>query len=336
MMKAMIIKEPGGSFESVEREVPQPKDNEVLIKVQACGICHSDMFVKEGGFPGLEYPRIPGHEVIGIIEAVGSDVTQWKKGERVGVGWHGSHCFQCEPCRRGDFINCQSAKIAGISYDGGYATHMTAPHEALARIPESLDSAEAAPILCAGITVFNAMKNSGALPGDLVAVLGVGGLGHLAIQYAAKMGMHTIAISSGDDKKDLAKKLGAHDYINGKSVDTAEALQKMGGAKLILATAPNSKLISSVVDGLGPNGKLMVVGADANPMEISPFQLIMGRKSVAGWASGTAMDSEDTLNFSALTSSVPMIEKYPLEKANEAYERMINNEARFRVVLTMD
>jgi len=336
MMKAMIIKEAGSSFESIERDIPKPKENEVLIKVQACGICHSDMFVKEGAFPGIEYPRIPGHEVIGTIEEIGGNVSPWEKGQRVGVGWHGGHCFTCDPCRKGDFINCQNAQIAGISYDGGYATHMIAPQEALARIPDSLSSEEAAPILCAGITVFNAMRNADIFAGDLVAVQGLGGLGHLAIQYAAKMGMHTVAISSSDDKKELAHQLGAHEFINGKAENAAEALQKMGGAKLILATAPNSKLISSVVDGLGPNGQLLIVGADTDPMQISPLQLITGKKTVSGWSSGTAKDSEETLKFSALTKSTPMIEKYPLEKAAEAYERMINNEARFRVVLTVN
>ncbi|WKN30659.1 alcohol dehydrogenase [Porifericola rhodea] len=336
MMKAMIIKEAGGSFESIERDIPKPKEYEVLIKVQACGICHSDMFVKEGAFPGIEYPRIPGHEVIGTIEEIGGNVSPWEKGQRVGVGWHGGHCFTCDPCRKGDFINCQNAQIAGISYDGGYATHMLAPQEALARIPDSLSSEEAAPILCAGITVFNAMRNADIFAGDLVAVQGLGGLGHLAIQYAAKMGMHTVAISSSDDKKELAHQLGAHEFINGKAENAAEALQKMGGAKLILATAPNSKLISSVVAGLGPNGQLLIVGADTDPMQISPLQLITGKKTVSGWSSGTAKDSEETLKFSALTKSIPMIEKYPLEKAAEAYERMINNEARFRVVLTVN
>ncbi|MDX1586980.1 MAG: alcohol dehydrogenase [Balneolaceae bacterium] len=332
-MKAMQVKEAGGDFEQVELDIPEPAKDEVLIKVEACGICHSDAFVKEGTMPGIEYPRVPGHEVIGVVESAGKEVTQWQEGQRVGVGWHGGHCHQCEPCRKGDFINCENAKITGISFDGGYAEYMTAPETALAGVPESLSSAEAAPLLCAGITTFNALRNSNLEPGDLVAVQGIGGLGHLGVQYAHKFGCEVAALSRGTDKKKLAQELGADHYIDTEAGDASEELQKLGGAKVILATAPNSKTISSVVDGLSIDGTLMVVGAVAEPMEISPFQLIMGRKSVKGWPSGTAKDSEDTLDFSALTDITPKIETYPLEKANEAYARMINNEARFRVVL---
>ncbi|MFZ0491366.1 MAG: alcohol dehydrogenase [Salegentibacter sp.] len=332
-MKAAQIQEKGGGFVLVEMDKPAPEENEILIKVEACGICHSDAFVKEGTFPGLEYPRVPGHEVVGIVEEVGKNVSQWKKGQRVGVGWHGGHCFECEPCRRGDFINCENAKISGISYDGGYAEYMTAPQEAIAAVPEELSSADAAPLLCAGITVFNALRNSGIKAGDLVAVQGIGGLGHLAIQYASKMGMRTVAISTSDSKKELAEKLGAHHFINTGNSNAAEELQKLGGARLILATAPYSDAITSVVDGLGIDGKLLMVAATGEPIEVSPMQLLMGRKSAAGWPSGTAMDSEDTLNFSAMTGTTPMIEEYPLDKVNEAYDRMINNKARFRVVL---
>ncbi|MGA9590541.1 MAG: alcohol dehydrogenase [Salegentibacter sp.] len=332
-MKAAQIQEKGGGFVLVEMDKPAPEENEILIKVEACGICHSDAFVKEGTFPGLEYPRVPGHEVVGIVEEVGKKVSQWKKGQRVGVGWHGGHCFECEPCRRGDFINCENAKISGISYDGGYAEYMTAPQEAIAAVPEELSSADAAPLLCAGITVFNALRNSGIKAGDLVAVQGIGGLGHLAIQYASKMGMRTVAISTSDNKKELAEKLGAHHFINTGNSNAAEELQKLGGARLILATAPYSDAITSVVDGLGIDGKLLMVAATGEPIEVSPMQLLMGRKSAAGWPSGTAMDSEDTLNFSAMTGTTPMIEEYPLDKVNEAYDRMINNKARFRVVL---
>jgi alcohol dehydrogenase, propanol-preferring len=260
-------------------------------------------------------------------------VSLWKKGQRVGVGWHGGHCFTCEPCRRGNFINCENAKVSGISYDGGYAEFMCAPQEAIAAIPEELSSAEAAPLLCAGITVYNALRNSGIRPGDLVAVQGIGGLGHLAVQYAVKMGMRTVAISTSDNKKDLAKELGAHHFINTGNEDPAEALQKLGGAKLILATAPYSDAITAVVNGLGLDGKLLMVAATGEPIEVSPMQLLMGRKSVAGWPSGTAKDSEDTLQFSALTGTAPMIEEFPLDKVNEAYDRMIDNKARFRVVL---
>ena len=332
-MKAVQVKEKGGDFHVVEIDKPSPKENEVLIKVEACGICHSDAFVKDGAFPGIEYPRVPGHEVVGIVEEVGARVNNWKKGQRVGVGWHGGHCFECEPCRRGDFISCENAKISGISYDGGYAEFMTAPQEAVASIPEDLSSAEAAPLLCAGITVFNALRNSGITAGDTVAVQGIGGLGHLAIQYAAKMGMRTVAISTSDSKKELAEELGAHHFINSKQKDAAKELQNMGGAKLILATAPNSEAITSVIGGLGIDGKLLMVAATGDPIEVSPMELLMGRKSVAGWPSGTAMDSEDTLKFSAMTGTKPKIEEYSLDKVSEAYDKMINNKARFRVVL---
>lgn len=332
-MKAMQVSEPGSDFQLIDKEVPTPTDNEVLIKVEACGICHSDAFVKDGTMPGIEYPRVPGHEVIGIVESVGKNVSKWEEGQRVGVGWHGGHCFDCDSCRSGDFINCENAKITGISFDGGYAEYMSAPESAVASIPESLSSAEAAPLLCAGITTFNALRNSNLQPGDVVAVQGIGGLGHLAVQYAHHFGCETVALSRGTDKKELAEQLGADHFIDTEASNAAEELQKMGGARVILATAPSSKAITSVIDGLGVDGKLLVVAATADPIEVSPFQLIMGRKSISGWPSGTAKDSEDTLDFSALTDITPKIETYPLAKANEAYDRMINNEARFRVVL---
>jgi alcohol dehydrogenase/propanol-preferring alcohol dehydrogenase len=332
-MKAAQIQEKGGKFVMVNLDKPTPKENEVLIKVEACGICHSDAFVKDGTFPGIEYPRVPGHEVVGTVEKAGKNVKLWKEGQRVGVGWHGGHCFTCNPCRRGDFINCENAKVSGISYDGGYAEYMCAPQEAIAAIPEELSSAEAAPLLCAGITVYNALRNSGIRPGDLVAIQGIGGLGHLAVQYAVKMGMRTVAISTSDSKKGLTKELGAHHFINTDKKDPSEALQKLGGAKLILATAPYSDAINLVVNGLGIDGKLLMVAATSDPIEVSPMQLLMGRKSVAGWPSGTAKDSEDTLQFSAFTGTAPMIEEYPLEEVEKAYDRMINNKARFRVVL---
>jgi len=332
-MKAMQVPEPGADFEQVEQEVPSPSEDEVLIRVEACGICHSDAFVKDGLMPGIEYPRVPGHEVVGIIESTDKNVTEWEQNQRVGVGWHGGHCFECEPCRKGDFINCQNGKVTGISFDGGYAEFMTAPQNALAAIPEALSSAEAAPLLCAGITTFNALRNSNLEPGDLVAVQGIGGLGHLAIQYAHKFGCKVAALSRGTDKKSLAKGLGADYYIDTEASEAVEELQKLGGAKVILATAPSSKAISSVIDGLGIDGTLMVVGVTGEPIKVTPLQLIMGRKSITGWPSGTARDSEDTLNFSAFKNITPKIETFPLEKANEAYARMINNEARFRVVL---
>lgn len=335
-MKAVQIEEAGGDFKVVDRDIPEPSENEVQIKVEACGICHSDMFVKEGAFPGIEFPRIPGHEVVGRVTKIGKRVSRIKEGQRVGVGWHGGHCFECEPCRRGDFISCENAQISGISYDGGYAEYMVAPQEAIAMIPEEIDSVEAAPLLCAGITTFNALRNSPAKPGDVVAVQGIGGLGHLAIQYAAKMGFRVVAISTSESKKELAEKMGAKHFIDTSQKDPVEELQKLGGAKVILCTAPNTDAISSVIDGMAIDGQVLIVAAPGDSISVAPFSLIMGRKSVAGWPSGTAMDSEDTLNFSALSEVRPMIETYPLEKAGEAYDRMINNKARFRVVLTMD
>jgi len=334
-MKVAQISKAGADFEIVEREIPKPGVGHVLIKVQACGVCHSDVFTKEGYWPGIQYPRVPGHEVAGIIDELGAGVSEWKKGQRVGVGWHGGHDGTCLACRRGDFGNCQNLKIAGISYDGGYQQYMVAPVEALTTMPESLSDAEAAPLLCAGITTFNALRHSGAMPGDLVAVLGIGGLGHLGIQFANKFGYKVAAIGRGSENAALAKKLGASVYIDNKVTNAAEALQKLGGAQVILATAPSSKAMSEVINGLGPNGKLMVVGAAFDPIEVTPVQLISGSKSIQGWASGTAADAEDTLRFAELSGVRPMIETYPLEKAAEAYARMMSGNAQFRVVLTM-
>ena len=333
-MKAVQVSQPGGNFELVERPIPEPARNQVRIQVEACGICHSDQLVKEGHWPGIQYPRVPGHEIAGRIDAVGTDITNWKPGQRVGVGWHGGHCFICDACRRGDFINCQNEKITGISHDGGYAEYIVVPAEAVAAIPDGLPAAEAAPLLCAGITVFNALRNSGAHAGDLVAVQGIGGLGHLGIQYARQMGFRTIAIGRGKDKEPLARKLGAHHFLDTSAGDPARELQKFGGAHVILATAPDPKSMSAAANGLSRNGKLVVVGAGADPLSVTPLQLIMSRSSIQGWASGTAMDSEDTMQFSALTGVRPMIERYPLEKAAEAYQQMITGRARFRVVLT--
>ena len=334
-MKVAQISKAGADFEIVEREIPKPGVGHVLIKVQACGVCHSDVFTKEGYWPGIQYPRVPGHEVAGIIDELGAGVSEWKKGQRVGVGWHGGHDGTCLACRRGDFGNCQNLKIAGISYDGGYQQYMVAPVEALTTMPESLSDAEAAPLLCAGITTFNALRHSGAMPGDLVAVLGIGGLGHLGIQFANKFGYKVAAIGRGSENAALAKKLGASVYIDNKVTNAAEALQKLGGAQVILATAPSSKAMSEVINGLGPNGKLIVVGAAFDPIEVTPVQLISGSKSIQGWASGTAADAEDTLRFAELSGVRPMIETYPLEKAAEAYARMMSGKAQFRVVLTM-
>jgi D-arabinose 1-dehydrogenase-like Zn-dependent alcohol dehydrogenase len=334
-MKVAQISKAGGNFEIVERPIPEPGRMQVRIKVEACGICHSDAIVKEGHWPGLQYPRVPGHEVAGRIHAVGEGVTQWKPGQRVGVGWHGGHCFICDPCRRGDFNLCVVEKITGISFDGGYAEYMIAPSEAVAAIPEDLPADEAAPLLCAGITVYNSLRNAGARPGDLVAVQGIGGLGHLGIQYARQMGFRTVAIGRGQDKEALARKLGTHHYIDTNAGDPAAALQKLGGARIVLATAPDSKSIAALTDGLAKNGKLLIVGAGLDPLNITPLQLIMARRTVQGWPSGSSIDSEDTMQFSSLTGVRPMIERYPLEKAAEAFDQMMSGRVRFRAVLTM-
>jgi D-arabinose 1-dehydrogenase-like Zn-dependent alcohol dehydrogenase len=334
-MKAAQVPKAGADFQIVEREIPKPGAGQVRIKVQACGVCHSDVFTKEGSWPGIEYPRVPGHEIAGIIDELGANVSAWKKGQRVGVGWHGGQDNTCRSCRRGDFRNCENLKIPGISYDGGYQQYMLAPVEALVSIPESLSDVDAAPLLCAGITTYNALRHSGALPGDLVAVQGIGGLGHLGIQFANKFGYKVAAIGRGSENAALAKKLGASVYIDSGATNAAEALQKMGGAQVIVATAPSSKAMSELINGLGPNGKLMVIGATFEPIEVAPVQLITGSRTIQGWAAGTAADSEDTLHFAELSGVRPMIETYPLEKAAEAYDRMMSGKAQFRVVLTM-
>ena len=333
-MRAMQIEEPNGEFVLVEKPIPEPAAGEIRVKVEACGVCHSDAFVKYGAFPGIEFPRVPGHEVAGVIDALGAGVSAFKKGDRVGVGWHGGHCFQCEPCRRGDFLNCTSQKICGISYDGGYQEYMVAPWEAAARIPDELSFVDAGPLLCAGVTTFNSLRNAGARSGDTVAISGIGGLGHLAVQYARRMGFRTIALSRGEDKRALAKELGANQYIDTAQTNVAEALQALGGADLILATAPNAKVIGELTDGLSARGKLLIVAAAADNVEFAPFTMLTG-KSIAGWPSGSPIDSEDTLNFSVLTGVKPKIETFPLEMANEAFEKMMANEIRFRAVLTM-
>jgi len=334
-MKVVQVPKPGSDFEVVEREISEPGSGHVRIRVQACGVCHSDVVTKEGLFPGMSYPRVPGHEVVGLIDQVGAGVNEWTEGERVGVGWHGGQDGTCPACRRGDFINCVNAKVCGVSYDGGYQQFMIAPLEALARMPESLDAAEAAPLMCAGITTFNALRHSGALPGDLVAIQGIGGLGHLGVQFARKFGYRVAAIARGQDKAELAKKLGAHSYIDSAAVDPGAELQKLGGAKVILATASSGKSMSVLVGGLGANGTLLVVGASTEPIEVVPNQLIFGKKSIQGWSSGIPTDSEDTLRFAEMTGVRPLIEKFPLEKVAEAFARMMSGKAKFRVVLTM-
>ncbi|HKV41476.1 MAG TPA: alcohol dehydrogenase [Blastocatellia bacterium] len=334
-MKAARINEPGGPWELTECNIPEPGAEQVLVKVEACGICHSESLVKDGLWPGLQYPRVPGHEVAGRIDALGSGVQGWATGQRVGVGWHGGHCFHCEPCRRGDFAMCVDRKVTGIDFDGGYAEYMVAPAAVLAAIPEELPAEEAGPFMCAGVTVYNALRNSGARSGDLVAVHGIGGLGHLGVQYARLMGFRTVAIGRGRDKEALAKRLGAHHYIDSGTGDGAAELQKLGGARVILATAPNAAAISALVDGLSINGILLVPAAISEPMTVNLLSLIFGRRSVAGWYSGTARDSQDTMEFSLLAGVHPMVEKYPLGQVTEAYEQMHSGKVRFRSVLTM-
>jgi D-arabinose 1-dehydrogenase-like Zn-dependent alcohol dehydrogenase len=333
-MRVVQVPHPNGPLELVEREIPEPGTGTVRIKVQACGICHSDSLTKEGAFPGIQYPRVPGHEVIGLIDAVGQGVAGWATGQRVGVGWNGGYCGRCDPCRRGNFFACQVAgQITGITYDGGYADYMIAPSSALAMVPEELSAVEAGPLMCAGLTTFNALRNSGARPGDVVAVLGIGGLGHLGVQFAANMGFKTIAIARGSDKEPLARQLGAWHYIDSQTQDAAAELQKLGGASVILATVTNGDAMSAVQGGLAVKGTLMVLGA-AESLEISPLFLLTGSRSVKGWYSGTSIDSQDTLAFSVIRGVRSMNEVFPLERAAEAYERMMSGKARFRVVLT--
>jgi propanol-preferring alcohol dehydrogenase len=331
-MKAVQVSRPNGSFEVVSRDVRDPGPAEIRVKVEACGLCHSDALTRAGAYPGLALPRVPGHEIAGRVDAVGADVTAWKAGDRVGVGWHGGHCFQCAPCRKGDFINCVKAQITGVTRDGGYAEYVVVPYEAAARIPDGLDATEAGPLLCAGVTTYNSLRNSGARPGDTVAVQGIGGLGHLAIQYAARMGFRTVALSHGSEKEALARELGAHEYVDTQKVGAAEGLKRLGGADLVLATAPHSAAIASTVDGLTARGKLLVVAASFEPLQIPALSLLSG-KAIAGWPSGSAIDSEETMAFSALSGVRPRIETYPPEKAEEAFGRVMSNRVRFRAVL---
>lgn len=333
-MRSVQVPKPKGPLEIVERDIPEPGARHVRIKIQACGICHGDSVTKDGLFPGIQYPRVPGHEIAGVIDAIGTNVTECKIGQRVGVGWHGGHCGHCESCRRGDFITCSYAQVPGISYDGGYADYMIAPIEALVSIPDELSTTEAAPLMCAGITTYNALRNSGARVGDVVAIFGVGGLGHLGIQFASKMGFKTIAIARGKDKEELVRKLGARQYIDSKSQDPVEDLVKLGGAKIILGTVPSGKAMSSVLGGLAVNGKLIMIGASDEPLEVSPNFFLSGRRSVMGWPSGTSIDSQDTLSFSVLSGVRSMNQVFPLESAADAFDLMMSGEARFRAVLT--
>ena len=332
-MRAMVVREAGGKLQLEERDVPQPGPQEARIRVHACGVCHSDVMIMEGHMPGLVYPRIPGHEVIGTIEALGAEVRGWKAGERVGVGWFGGACGYCGHCRRGDSFACENIRGAtGITRDGGYATHMLALASALAHVPDSLDAVESAPLLCAGLTTFNALRNSGATPGDLVAIHGVGGLGHLGIQFAARQGFRTVAVNRGRDKEALARSLGAHDYIDSAASDPAAALQAMGGAKAIIATVTNAAAMQAIAGGLGVNGTMMVIGA-VGALTVDSFDLLVKRAAVKGWYSGTAADSEETLAFSRQNGVASMNEVFPLEEAQAAYDRMMSGKARFRVVL---
>jgi D-arabinose 1-dehydrogenase-like Zn-dependent alcohol dehydrogenase len=332
--RAVQVPLAGGAFEVVQREFPEPGPGHVRIRVEACGVCHSDAITKFSLFPGIEYPRVPGHEVAGVVDAVGAGVPLFNAGLRGGLGWHGGHCNYCSACRRGDFILCENGQISGISFDGGYADYVIAPANALALIPEDLKDVEAAPLMCAGVTTFNSLRHSGAKPGDTVAILGIGGLGHLAVQFAAKSGYRTVAIARGQDKAPLARQLGAHIYIDSTTQDPGAELQKLGGAAVILSTLTNAEALAGGVSGLGPNGKLIIVGVPEKPFQVNAGQLIMVNRSIAGWASGTGMDSEDTLKFSALSGVKPLIETYPLERAAEAFDRMMSGKARFRVVLT--
>jgi D-arabinose 1-dehydrogenase-like Zn-dependent alcohol dehydrogenase len=334
--RAVQVARAGGPLELVEREIPNPGPAQVRVRVEANGICHSDVLVKEGLWPGIEYPRVPGHEIAGVVDAVGDGVLSWKPGDRVGIGWHGGHCGYCNSCRRGDFLFCTvRPMVSGISSDGGYADHVVAAAVALARIPEGLSAVEAAPLMDAGVTTFMALRHSGARPGDLVAVLGVGGLGHLGVQFASRMGFDTIAIARGSDKEPFVRKLGARLYIDSQAQDPAAALTRLGGARAILATATSGAAMTGVIGGLGIDGRLMVVGAPPDPLTVPASLLIFGRRSIAGWASGRAIDSEDTMAFAVRTGVRSMNEPFPLERAAEAYERMMSGEARFRVVLTM-
>lgn len=332
--RVVQVSEPGKGLELEERELGSPGRGEVLVRVEACGVCHSDAFTVEGGMPGIAYPRVPGHEIAGTIEAVGEGVEPWTAGTRVGVGWFGGHCGHCDPCRRGDLISCPNGLVPGIAYDGGYADHVIVPQAALASIPDELSAEDAAPLLCAGITTFNALRESGARAGDLVAILGIGGLGHLGVQFARRMGFETVAIARGTDKRQQALDLGAHHYVDSTATDVAQALQELGGASAILATVTAPDAMSAAVGGLRPRGRMLVVGASTDPMQVPPLALIPGSTGVLGHASGTSKDSEDTMRFSALQDVRPTIETYPLERAAEGYARMMSGDARFRVVLT--
>jgi D-arabinose 1-dehydrogenase-like Zn-dependent alcohol dehydrogenase len=333
-MHAVQVSKPNGPFEIVGRKIPEPGDGKVRIKIQACGICHGDSVTKLGLFPDIKYPRVPGHEIAGVIDEVGKNVDEWKIGQRVGVGWFAGNCGHCESCRRGDFVTCRFGQVPGISYDGGYSDYVITPTEALASIPDELSAVEAAPLMCAGVTTYNALRNSGARDGDLVAILGIGGLGHLGIQFAAKMGFNTVAIGRGKDKEEFVMKLGARHYIDSRSQNPVEELTELGGARVILATVPSGKAMSGVLGGLAVNGRMIVIGASEELLEVPPNFLLSGRRSIVGWPSGSSIDSQDTLSFSVLSGVRSMNEVFPLERAAEAFDLMMSGKARFRAVLT--
>jgi D-arabinose 1-dehydrogenase-like Zn-dependent alcohol dehydrogenase len=334
-MRAAVVPSAGAArLELRDVPVPEPGLGEVRIKVEACGVCHSDALTVHNAWPGITYPRVPGHEIAGTIDALGSQTSEWKLGERVGVGWHGGHDGTCDRCRRGDFITCVNLQVPGIAYDGGYAEYVVAPKVALARIPEELAATAAAPLVCAGITTFNSMRHSGAGPGDLVAILGIGGLGHLGVQFAARMGFRTVAIARGRDKESLARSLGALHYIDSQTSDVGAELQRLGGARLVLSTITAAAAMEPVIAGLGADGQLLVVGASMEPLSLDTAAMIRLRNSVKSWPSGTCTDSEDTMRFSVQTGVRAMIEVLPLERAPEAYAKMMSGAARFRMVLT--
>jgi len=335
-MRAVPVTKPGATLEVVEREIPSPGPGQVRVRIEACGVCHSDVLTKEGYWPGIQYPRVPGHEIAGVVDALGDGVPEWKPGDRAGIGWHGGHCGHCDRCRKGDYLTCRNGlQVTGISLDGGYADYVVAPWTVLARIPDEISFVDAAPLMDAGVTTFNPLRNSGARPGDVVAILGIGGLGHLGVQFAARMGFDTVAIARGADKADLARELGARVYIDSRTQDPAAELQKLGGARVVLATVTNADAMAAVVGGLGPDGRLIAVGAPQEPMKVPVLTLIGGRRSIQGWPSGTSVDSEETLRFAALSGVRPRIELFPLDRAAEGYDRMLSGDARFRVVLTM-
>jgi alcohol dehydrogenase/propanol-preferring alcohol dehydrogenase len=331
--RAAILRKAGSPLEIIERDTPRPPSGSVRVRIEACGICHSDVLARTGAWPGIEYPRVPGHEIAGVVEELGAEVSGWAVGDRVGVGWHGGHDNSCIQCRRGQFILCRRLRVPGLSYDGGYAQHVVVPAEALARIPGGLAPAEAAPLMCAGVTTFNALRHTGASAGDVVAILGIGGLGHLAVQFAAKMGFATVAIARGPDKEPFARELGARHYIDSRAVDVAAALQALGGARAIMSTVTSGKATAALIGGLAPGGTLFLIGISEDPIAAPSSPMIMGGLSLAGWPAGTAMDSQDTLAFAAQSGVRPRIETFPLARAEDGYQRMMSGAARFRVVL---